>query len=327
MPRQGMEAPVHLFRTPRLGPGFRGGERKRAVVLLAAGVAALGVAIVTAHAQAAGGFKPMGWTEFRARYAPWPKPDAKIAYGPGPQQFGELWLPEGDGPHPLVVRIHGGCWTKSVATLNIMNPAAADLRRRGLAVWNIEYRGVDEPGGGYPGTYQDVAAALDRVGGFADEAKLKLDRVVVAGHSAGGHLALWTAARRKIASGPLARRSGLPVEAVMAIGAIPNLETDTNTACGVDSVEKMVGPARLGGRYGDTSPAHMLPLRTRQIVVVGANDTTTPPAISAAYVSRAKAAGDRIEYRLLPDAAHAEEIAPGTPGWDRIAPLIEKLAK
>ena len=268
----------------------------------------------------------MSWAEFYAR-KPWPQPTAKIAYGPGPQQFGELWLPDTPGPHPLVVMIHGGCWTKSIAKLDIMNPAAEDLRRRGLAVWNIEYRGVDEEGGGYPGTYQDVSAALDRIGGFAEEAELRLERVIAVGHSAGGHLALWAAARRKIVSGPLVRRTGLPIDTVVAVGAIPNLETDTATACGAEPIEKMLGPARQGGRYGDTSPAHMLPLRTRQVVVVGADDKTVPPAVSEAYVRKAKDAGDRVEYRLLPDAAHVEEIAPGTLGWDRIAPLIEKLAK
>ena len=282
----------------------------------------LGASLVSAQPAP----KHLSWADFYAR-KPWPKPTAKIAYGAGPQQFGELWLPEGKGPHPLVVLIHGGCWTKSVAKLDIMNPAAEDLRKRGLAVWNIEYRGVDEPGGGYPGTYQDVASALDRIGGFAEEAELNLTRVVVAGHSAGGHLALWAAGRRKIASGPLAKRTGLPIEAVVAVGAIPNLETDTATACGAEPVEKMVGPARLGGRYTDTSPAQMLPLRTRQIIVVGADDVTVPPAVSKAYYDKARAVGERIEFRLLPDAAHVEEIAPGTAGWDRIAPLIEKLAK
>lgn len=317
------------FHKRRLGPGFRRDERGRGTVLIAgvAAILAAGASLVTARSQPPAAFKPMGWSEFRARYAPWPKPTAKIAYGPGPQQFGELWLPETPGPHPLVVLIHGGCWTKSIAGLDIMNPAAEDLRKRGLAVWNIEYRGVDEAGGGYPGTYEDVSAALDRVGAFAEEAELKLDKVLVAGHSAGGHLALWAAGRRKIASGPLALRRGLPVDTVVAIGAIPNLETDTTTACGAEPTEKMVGPARLGGRYVDTSPAHMLPLRTRQIVVVGAEDTTTPPAISRAYYDKARAAGDRVEFRLLPDAGHAEEIAPGTPGWDPIARLIEKLVR
>ena len=305
--------------------------RRRGLHVFAAFVLAAATLIgaaggMTARAQDQGAAKLLSWADFYAR-KPWPQPGVKIAYGAGPQQYGELWLPDGAGPHPLVILIHGGCWTKSIAKLDIMNPAAEDLRKRGLAVWNIEYRGVDEPGGGYPGTYQDVASAIDRIGAFADEAELKLDHVVVAGHSAGGHLALWAAARRKIASGPLAKRTGLPIDAVVAIAAIPNLETDTSTACGAEPVEKMVGPARLGGRYGDTSPAHMLPLRTRQIIAVGAEDATVPPAVSEAYVRLAKQAGDRIEYRLLPDAAHVEAIAPGTPGWDRIAPLIEKLAR
>ena len=322
-----MEVPVQPSRTPRWGPGLRRDAWRRgaaALVALAVAVSALlaGVAAVSAQAPA----KRMSWAEFYAR-KPWPQPTAKIAYGPGAQQFGELWLPDGPGPHPLVVLIHGGCWTKSIAKLDIMNPAAESLRQRGLAVWNIEYRGVDEPGGGYPGTFQDVGAALDRVGGFAHEAELNLDKVVVAGHSAGGHLALWAAARRKIASGPLRASNPLPVDAVVDIAGLPNLETDTGTACGADPIEKLLGPARLGGRYGDTSPAHMLPLRTRQIVVAGADDTTVPPAVSRAYADRAKAAGDRVELRILPDAAHVEEIAPGTAGWDRIAPLIEKLAR
>ena len=297
--------------------------------LVCAGLAVAGAAAVGSRAQTPASapptFKRMTWAQFLGQ--PQPQPQARIAYGPGAQQFGELWLPEGAGPHPLVVMIHGGCWTKSVAKLSIMNAAAEDLRKRGAAVWNIEYRGVDEPGGGYPGTYEDVADALDRVGGFADEAHLSLDKVVVVGHSAGGHLALWAAARRKIASGPLAGHGGLPISAVVDIAGLPNLATDTETACGASPVEAMAGPARLGGRYGDTSPAHMLPLHVRQLVVVGREDETVPPAVSEAYVRLARNAGDRVDYRVLPDAAHVEEIAPGAAGWDRIAPLIMELAR
>ena len=290
---------------------------------LGAGAAAL--ALMAMSDVGEGPPKPMRWADFYAR--PFPKPQAKIAYGPGPQQFGELWLPDGPGPHPLVVLIHGGCWTKSVAKLDIMNPAAETLRKRGIAVWNLEYRGVDEPGGGYPGTFQDVADGLDGVRAFADEAELKLDRVVVVGHSAGGHLALWAAARRKIGSGALASAHPLPIAAVVDIAGLPNLEADRETACGADPVDAMAGPARLGGRYADTSPAHMLPLRTRQLVIHGADDTTVPLAVSEAYVRRAKDSGDRVELRVLPNAAHVEEIAPGTPGWDRIAPLIAELVR
>ena len=298
--------------------------RAAAVLLGLAGLALIGAAPAADAPKAA--FKPLTWAELLSR--PHPKPRAKVAYGPGPQQFAELWLPDGPGPHPLVVMIHGGCWTKSVAKLSIMDYAAEDLRKRGAAVWNIEYRGVDEAGGGYPGTYADVADALDRVGAIAEEAQLNLDKVVVVGHSAGGHLALWSAARGRIGSGPLAAyRRGLPISAVVDIAGLPDLAADTQTACGAEPVEAMAGPPRLGGRYGDTSPANMLPLHIRQLVVVGREDTTVPPAVSEAYVRRSREAGDRVDFRILPDAGHAEEIAPGTPGWDRIAPLIMELAR
>ncbi len=291
------------------------------------GPAAAAAVLVLTGVAAFAGAQPrlMSWSEFYAR--PFPKPQAKIAYGPGAHQFGELWLPDGPGPHPTVVLIHGGCWTKSVAKLDIMDPAAETLRRRGLAVWNLEYRGVDEPGGGYPGTFLDVGAGLDRLRDVARERGLDLGRVVVAGHSAGGHLALWAAGRPRIRSGPLHADAPLPVHAVVDIAGLADLQADTGTACGAAPVEAMAGPARPGGRYADTSPAQMAPLRVRTVIAHGELDTTVAPAVSRAYLARAKAAGDTIELRLLPGAAHVEEIALGTPGWDRVAPIIEGLAR
>ncbi|MBE7218652.1 MAG: alpha/beta hydrolase [Caulobacteraceae bacterium] len=286
--------------------------------------AALGLALAPMSAGAQG-FKPMTWAQFYAR--PAPRADARVAYGAGPDGFGELWLPPGAGPHPLVVLIHGGCWTKSVADLHIMSPAAADLRRRGVAVWNIEYRGVDGTGGGYPGTYQDVAAGLDALRRIAPEHHLRLDRVVVAGHSAGGQLALWAAARRRIVHGPLAAHDPLKVAAVVDISGLPNLETDRRTACGAEPVDAMAGPERPGGRFADTSPAQMLPLGVRQEVVVGAEDHTVSPVVSEAYVARAKAAGDPVTLHVVPDSAHVEEITPGAPGWDAAAALIVELSR
>ncbi len=273
----------------------------------------------------AGEFTPMTWAQFHA--LPAPEADRRIAYGPGADQFGELWLPRSPGPHPLVVLIHGGCWTKAIADLHIMNLAAADLRRRGVAVWNVEYRGVDEPGGGYPGAYEDVAAGLDALRHLAPEHHLRLDRVVVAGHSAGGQLALWAAGRRRVTYGPLEARNPLAVHAVVDISGIPNLEVDSATACGAGPVDSMAGPERPGGRFADTSPAQMLPLRVRQEVFVGREDTTVAPAVSAAYAARAKAAGDTVTLHVIPDAAHVEEITPGTPGWSAIAPVIVQLAR
>ena len=98
----------------------------------------------------------MQWSDLLDQ--PRPTADRTIAYGKDPLQIVDMWLPEGNGPHPVVVMIHGGCWQTEIATRDIMNYIADDLRKDGIAVWNIEYRGVDR-GGGYPGTYQDIGAA------------------------------------------------------------------------------------------------------------------------------------------------------------------------
>ena len=127
--------------------------------------------------------------------------DARISYGPDPLQFGELRLPRGTGPFPLAVVIHGGCWVSEVATLQNTAALADALRDAGIATWNIEYRRVDNPGGGWPGTFTDVADAVDLVRVIAREHPIDLSRVVTIGHSAGAHLALWAAARGRLAEG------------------------------------------------------------------------------------------------------------------------------
>jgi len=125
-----------------------------------------------------------------------PQPSATISYGSSALQVADLWLPSGKGPHPTVLMVHGGCWQTEIADRRIMNWIAEDLRRRGIAVWNIDYRGVDREGGGYPGTFLDAAAAADALRTNADKYRLDISRLVAVGHSAGGHLALWLAARR-----------------------------------------------------------------------------------------------------------------------------------
>jgi acetyl esterase/lipase len=269
----------------------------------------------------------MSWTDLYSR--PKPKPTAHIPYGPLPQQFAELWLPDGAGPHPLVVMVHGGCWLKGVANLEIMNYAAEDLRKRGIAVWNIEYRGVDEAGGGYPGTFQDVAAGLDAVRGKAAQYHLRLDKVVAVGHSAGGQLVLWAAARDKLPAPSVLRAANpLKFSAIVDLAGIPNLATDTNTACGGAVIQKLVGPPTPDHPdvYADTSPAALVPLHVPQYVIHGASDDTVRLAIGRAYAARAKAAGDKVRVSS-PPGAHVEEISPGTPSWDATAALIQRLAR
>ena len=270
---------------------------------------------------------PMTWPDLLSR--PKPQPTRTIAYGVDPSQVADLWLPAGKGPFPVVVMIHGGCWQAAIANRTIMNYAAEDLRRRGFAVWNIEYRAVDQPGGGYPGTFRDVGAALDRLGLEAPHDAISMKRVVAVGHSAGGQLALWAAARYKLPRwSPLHWAAPQPLAGVVDLAGIPNLQTDTETACGADVLKTLAGPASAARPdvYADTSPAALLPLGVPQVVIHGAQDVTVPPAIGQAYVRAARAAGDRVEFRS-PPGGHVEEITPGQAAWEEAVVAVQGLMR
>jgi len=144
----------------------------------------------------------------------------RIAYGQAPSQFGELWLPAGSGPVPVAMLLHGGCWQSSYG-LGLMDPMAEDLYRQGIAVWNVEYRRLGESGGGYPGTFLDVGQAVDALRNLPQRPSLDLRRLVAIGHSAGGHLALWAAARHRVPQGSaLAVAEPQRIAAVMTLAGI-----------------------------------------------------------------------------------------------------------
>ena len=269
----------------------------------------------------------MTWPDLLAR--PKPQPTRTVAYGADPNQVADLWLPSGKGPFPAVVMIHGGCWQASITNRQYMNYAAEDLRRRGIAVWNIEYRAVDQPGGGYPGTFKDVGAAIDRLSIEAPHADISMKRVVVLGHSAGGHLALWAAARYKLPdSSALHWAAPQPIAGVVDIAGIPNLKTDTETACGAAVLRKLTGsPTHTRPDvYADTSPAALLPLGPPQVVIHGAQDVTVPPAVGMAYVQAARAAGDIVAFHS-PPGGHVEEVTPGQPAWEDAAASVQSLLR
>ena len=269
----------------------------------------------------------MTWPDLLAR--PKPQPTRTVAYGADPNQVADLWLPAGKGPFPTVVMIHGGCWQASITNRHYMNYAAEDLRRRGIAVWNIEYRAVDQPGGGYPGTFKDVGAAIDRLSIEAPHADISMKRVVVLGHSAGGHLALWAAARYKLPdSSALHWAAPQPIAGVIDIAGIPNLKADTETACGAAVLRKLTGsPTRTRPDvYADTSPAALLPLGPPQVVIHGAQDGTVPPAVGMAYVQAARAAGDTVAFHS-PPGGHVEEVTPGQPAWEDAAASVQSLLR
>jgi acetyl esterase/lipase len=291
--------------------------------------AALALLSMGALAMAA----PMTYAEFQARVHQPPSPGPILAYGADPLQHVELWKPAGKGPFPVVLMIHGGCWQTAVAKADIMHALAADLMNRGIAVWNIEYRGVDVPGGGYPGTFQDVAAAADMLGREGPKLGLDTKRVVAVGHSAGGHLALWLAARRKIAkTSVLWSAHPLPIAGVVSVGGLPDLaqaKAEAAEACGAETVDKLVGPpsAAHSDVYSDTSPSVMDPPFVFRAMVAGELDPISPPRFSQAFVLQSKA-GRSSSLNIVSGAGHFELITPTTPAWQvQVRHILEFLKK
>jgi acetyl esterase/lipase len=253
------------------------------------------------------------------------RPDHKIAYGKDAWQYGELWLPasRARGLLPVVVLIHGGCWRADLPGPELVALLADDLRKHGVAVWSLTYRRVGHNGGGYPGTFNDVANGVAHLHVLADKYNLDLSRAVVAGHSAGGHLALWVAAQNRIPAGsPLKRDQTVNFKAVIGIAAIPDLAYFARAgahACGDDTVARLVemvartpagGPANAPFR--DTSPSEMSPLGVNQILIHGVFDGIVPPAIGLRYQTQANDKGESVELVALNNAGHFELIAPWT---------------
>ena len=278
---------------------------------------------IIAAVLGAGVTQRLTWPDLARR--PVAKPDATIAYGGDQMQKVDVWLPAGKGPFPVVLMVHGGCWQTSIADRHLMNWIADDLRREGIAVWNIDYRGVDRTGGGYPGTFTDVAAASDRLASEAARFHLDTRRIVAVGHSAGGHLALWLAGRRRLPAGSaLFRPAPLPIAHVVSLGGLPDLEdtaASPENGCGTAVVGRLVGSGRADP-FADTSVTRLLPLGVPQDLVNGREDNIIPYRMATAYVAKAQAAGDTAVLHTVADTGHVELIAPQTKAWDEAKALI-----
>lgn len=252
----------------------------------------------------------------------------RIAYGDDSLQFGELRLPDAPSVSvPLVVLVHGGCWYSPYASVRNTAPLADALAAAGVATWNVEYRRYDQPGGGWPGTFRDVALAADYVRTLARLHPIDTTRIVLAGHSAGAHLALWLATRRTLSpDSPLAGGSPLPIRAVVSIGGIGDLREfypRQRATCGNPGVESLLGgvPDSVPARVRDTSPIERLPLGVPSVHVAGSRDQIAPVALREAFAAAARRAGDRTEVVTVP-GGHFEAIAPRTDAGAEVIRLI-----
>jgi acetyl esterase/lipase len=246
--------------------------------------------------------------------------DFTIPYGENPSQFGQLRLPEEHGPHPVVIVIHGGCWL-SAYDLQHISPLASAITDLGFATWSLEYRRVGDSGGAWPGTFLDIADGVDQVRELAADHDLDLDRVIVIGHSAGGHLALWTAARNNLPKdSPLFRTAPLPIRGVVSLAGVGDLSRlEFQQGCG-DAVLKLMGGTQeeVPLRYAHGSPIELLPIHVPQILIQGALDPIISPQGAHAYHDAAQKKGDTCRLILLEDAGHFEVVIPTSSAWNEI---------
>lgn len=253
--------------------------------------------------------------------------DHRIYFGEDSLQFGDLWLPEGE-IESTVILIHGGCWLSVYPGVELMNPMADELRNRGFAVWNLEYRRIGHDGGGYPGTFLDIANGADYLKVIAQEYHLDLTNIIVAGHSAGGHLATWLASQNNIAdTSPLYNPDAISVSSVISLAGINDLERYARygaSSCGNNTVETLINFNERGeDAYQDTSPLRLLPIRVPFVEVVAAFDAPVPPFFGYHFVEAIKKNGDNATLILLPNAGHFEMISPWTNEWETVLDLFK----
>lgn len=245
-------------------------------------------------------------------------------YGDGAEQIGELRLPDGPGPFPVAVLIHGGRWV-DYRTRDMMDAVAVGLAERGVATWNIEYRRVGS-GGGWPGTLEDVAYGLDLVADLAEDHPLDRDRVSVIGHSAGGMMALWAAKRPHLydVQRPLPTR--IQPRAVGALAPVTDLVAAYETSWR-ENIEAFLRRTPEDGaeRYRLASPSSLLPLEVPQLIVHGLEDESVDPEMSRAYAVDARNAGDEVELLELNDVGHVELVLGGYAAWDEVLDRLSVL--
>ncbi len=245
-------------------------------------------------------------------------PDARIVYGErNPLQFADLRLPSTPPPpggYPVIVFVHGGAWLAEWSK-DHCEPFAEALTEQGFATWDLEFRRIGHRNGGYPGTFEDVADATDYLRTVAEDYPLNLDQVIAAGHSSGGHLALWLGGRKNLPeSSPLYREDPLPLAGIISLAGVNDLEvslelgnrTDVLTLSGIESAE--------GGesRFAETNPSRLRPFGIPQVLMIGDGDSQWRLDMTKRDADHAIAAGDGTRHVIIPGANHMDVIDPGS---------------
>jgi acetyl esterase/lipase len=242
-----------------------------------------------------------------------PPYDARLSYAADPNQFGDLRLPQEKRPY-LAVMIHGGFW-RSRYDLTHAGHLCAALTHQGLATFNLEYRRIGNPGGGWPGTFEDLVKGLHFIQQRAPEHGIDASRAVVIGHSAGGQLALCLAAHEPSLSG------------AVSLAGVLNLEKAFELHLSNDAAAEFMGgtPAQVPEHFHEASPFELKIPSIRQVVAHGVKDDIVPVEFSREYAKLKSARGEHVRLVELEDAGHFELIDPESSAWPRVSSAIETL--
>ena len=246
-----------------------------------------------------------------------PEPDQRLPYGQDNNQFIDVRLPSGKGPHPIVFFIHGGYW-RAKYDLTYAGHLCDALKKVGIATWNVEYRRVGNPGGGWPGTFEDLRSAHRLLYGHKKEmlARLNLNRLCVAGHSAGGELAATLAAFEAA------------IPSVLSLAGVLDLRRAWELHLSNDAVVEFLGgaPTEVPEHYREASPAERK-IRATQKLIHGTSDDSVPYEISKGYAERKKAAGEKVELITLANVGHFEIVDPGSKVWKQVEQTFIALTR
>jgi acetyl esterase/lipase len=247
---------------------------------------------------------------------PAPPADARISYGTANQQFGDLRLPPGKGLHPVVINIHGGFWRNKYDLAHAGHLCAA-LTAKGLATWNLEYRRVGDEGGGWPGTFRDIVDGYRFVGQISAKYSLDKSRVLIMGHSAGGHLALCLAGHE-----PSIRR-------VISLAGVIDLQQAWDRHLSNNAVADFLGgpPQQVAEHYQEADPMRLDIRDAEQWLVHGTVDDVVPVDFSRNYYEYKKKRGENVYFVEIENAGHFEMIDPRSPAWGKIEETVIKSLK
>lgn len=256
----------------------------------------------------------------------------RIAYGTESRQFGDLYTPieqELVNPFPLVVVIHGGAWL-SQYTLDGTSALCEAFAKAGIASWNLEYRCIGDSGGGYPGTFLDICAGVDFVeelNRYIDAAQtLDLQKVVLIGHSAGGHLAVWAGSRSHIPAGhPLATGNRQAIKGVISLAGVLDLQEAAANELGGNIVHQLLNTSSPDSLYPATSPQAMLPADVPVVLFHGNVDTEVPLSMSESYLRKAQQKGGHVDLVPLENADHFVLTHPSGAIWETLLDATKNL--